>query len=273
MAIAVRTTLFVIVGAVILVTDSGGAQPVDYHTRITLATYRISGPSETKPGLNAIGTAFLVAVPAQGNVNQVWGVLVTAKHILSEITGSVLRVDVRPQKDFTQQIQLPVNIRLADGSRNLYVEHPTEDVAAVLLPRPPDDAGLNVIPFSWLAEESALRAAQLHPGDVVHIVGFPRGTSFFLTLPITRQGIVASFPTPPVTTRLLISGNLQAGDNGAPVYVDAQSRTVNGTPNALQAVIGMYLGQYGNEAVQVGNVAPANIVRDTIAKIEFPAPK
>jgi hypothetical protein len=129
-------TLVTAVGAVTVLSDSSAAQSVDYHTRITLATYRISGPSGTKPGLNAVGSAFLVAVPVQGNPNQISGVLVTAKHVLREISGSTLRVDVRPQKDFTKQIQLPVNIRDADGTRNLYAEHPTEDVAAILLPRP-----------------------------------------------------------------------------------------------------------------------------------------
>ena len=130
-----------------------------------------------------------------------------------------------------------------------------------------------MIPVSFLAQESTLRAAQLHPGDVVHVVGFPRGTSYFLTLPITRQGIIASFPPPPVTTQLIISANLQAGDNGGPVYMDAQSRTVNGTANAVQAVIGMYIGQYGNEAIELGNVLPSTVIRETIAKLELPAAK
>ena len=124
-----RTTLLAALAVAVLFAE-GAAQTVDYTTRVTLATYRISGPSQSKPGLSVIGSSFLVGVPAEGNPNQLWGVLVTANHVLSEITGSVLRVDVRPQKDFTQQIQLPVNIRLADGSRNLYAEHP--DVPPIL---------------------------------------------------------------------------------------------------------------------------------------------
>ena len=267
-----RTTLLAALAVAVLFAE-GAAQTVDYTTRVTLATYRISGPSQSKPGLSVIGSSFLVGVPAEGNPNQLWGVLVTAKHVLSEITGSVLRVDVRPQKDFTQQIQLPVNIRLADGSRNLYAEHPTEDVAAILLSKPPNDAGLSVIPISWLADESVLRAAQLHPGDAVLVTGFPQGTSFFLTLPMTRPGVVASFPAPPITTRLIISANIHAGDSGSPVYIDDQSRTVNGAPNALHAVIGMYVSNYGNESLQLGTVLPANVVKDTIAKIEFPVAK
>ena len=268
-----RTTLLATLAVAALFAE-GAAQTVEYNTRVTLATYRISGPSQSKPGLNVIGSSFLVAVPAEGNPNQPpWGVLVTAKHVLSEITGSVLRVDVRPQKDFTQQIQWPVSIRLADGSRNLYAEHPTEDVAAILLPPPPNDAGLNVIPIAWLADASVLRAAQLHPGDAVLVTGFPQGTSFFLTLPMTRVGVVASFPAPPITNRLIISANIQAGDSGSPVYINDHSRTVNGAPNALQAVIGMYAGQYGSESVQLGTVLPASVVKDTIAKIEFPVAK
>lgn len=111
---------------------SGWAQqaaPFDLNTALMETTFEIRG--QTGAG-ESIGTAFILGIPLPDDSSKGRPVLVTATHVLSEISAdTALLIMRRRDADHWQKQPLPVHIR--ENGRPLWVQHPNADVAVVLL--------------------------------------------------------------------------------------------------------------------------------------------
>src|ERR1019366_2275809 len=96
------------------------------------STFKIEG--KTKEGKSAIGTCFLVS-KLEGT-NWGWNVLVTADHVLSDIYLDETTLFLRKKLESVAYVSDPVNIKIREKGKALWVRHPEVDVAAMVLPLP-----------------------------------------------------------------------------------------------------------------------------------------
>jgi hypothetical protein len=157
-------------------------------------TYEILGPAN-QAGKVTYGTVFFMGKPLKDNPTKGSFLLITAAHVLNEISGDSATLVLRRKASDGTFEKVPFEITIRHGWSNVYKTHPYADVAVMYLSVP---IGLDpmILPTSMLAEDAQLEAIDIHPGDELMCLGFPLATDEN-TFPVIRSGILASYPITP----------------------------------------------------------------------------
>ena len=243
-------------------------------TDIVMATHRIERPETT-------GTCFLIKRPDPGNPEQSQLLLVTAAHAFEGMRGETTTLVLREQNPEGAWNAKPHLIAIREGNKELWTQHPQEDVAVLQLDLP-DHLRVDPLPIEILASADQWNAAPPEPGSFVRTVGYPHAPIFkpspaaFAT---TRLGCIADFPLSPIAAhpKVLIDYHIFEGDSGGPIYAKDQEGTLK--------IIGLVHGQHfiderfkniyaeGMTRKRLGLAIIENsaVILETIAKIPHPS--
>lgn len=190
------------------------------------SSYRIIG---TKSGKNITGTGFLVERPSiAGKPRRT--VLVTAAHVLDEITENKARLVLRvSDKDFdgaTVRKELPFTIR--SDLRKYYFKHSELDIAAIAVSPPPGNF-LPFIPLDQVLDGSPSSKRLVRLGREIWVASYPIGfEGNSQGHAIMRRGTIASIPSILFETKkpgrfipasFLVDITNFGGDSGSPVLL------------------------------------------------------
>jgi S1-C subfamily serine protease len=241
------------------------------------STFYLEGPSAKERDKVAIGSGMVVTRPCGAIAPDLAAyVLITAAHVLNEISGDSLRLMVRTkQSDGTWQKKIhPVKIR--DQGRDRYVKHPAADVAALYTDLP-EGVATRPPPIAAFATDSMLERFQIHPGDEVFALGFPLGAPANESgFPILRSGRIASFPLLPQsrTKTFLVDMDTFPGNSGGPVYLWDRHRFYDGAfqMGEIRLIMGLVTGQaFARETrLRITEVVHSNFVLETVLRLPAP---
>jgi hypothetical protein len=238
-------------------------------------TFQISGSSKHVQGATTSGTGFIVGKPANKQGDLSYFVLVTAAHVLEEISGDFAAINVREkQPDGSYKVTLrPLQIR--DQGKDIYVKHPSVDVVAIYTGLPNSYSGITQIGDALLATDDDLTKFNVHPGDELFCLGYPLGAGGPYGFPILRSGKIASYPLVPAKNHKnwLFDFRVFQGNSGGPVYLIDRNRMYDGSVHigeTLQIVVGLVTQQMsadlgsGARELQIGVVIPALFIKETM---------
>jgi len=252
------------------------AAPSDeINTLLMHATFLIYGKQKNHPDKIVTGTIFVMAVQNKDDAEHGVAVLITAAHVLDDIGDSIATLVVRRKNSDDTYAAYETKIPIRDNDRNLYVKHPSSDVAAMYVELP-TDVNITGLPLSFLADDKKIEELDLHPGDEVFCLGFPLATSTFGGFPILRKGYLASYPLTP--TKLIgkigIDLPIFGGNSGGPIYFYYTNRVVHGSMQLgtwQRGVLGLVtqstnspFPEYKDERLGFGIMVPAVFIRETI---------
>jgi len=249
----------------------------DMSTILMQSTFRLEGPSKSKPGSASIGTVFMMGKPITAQPDKLAYVLVTAAHVLDDVQGSIAALLVR-RKDKDggfAPYMYPIVIRTADG-KNLYTKHQEADVAAMFV-NMPNDLNVELVPTTYLADDKTIQDLEIHPGDELMCVGFPYGLAVNeWGFPILRTGVVSSYPLTPARKVKFIGFDFRVfgGNSGGPVYFRFSNRYYQGNTHLgmiTQSIIGLVTEQVSdpatNTAISLAHIVPAQFISETISML------
>lgn len=265
-------------------------QPTDLHSILMESTFKIEGPG-TQPNTSAFGTCFLLGEPAEDGTFRF--VLVTAAHVLADISGEHAILTLRTRDAQGRYTPLPVPIPIRDKGRLLWTRHPdaTIDVAVarVVMPKTANIAQVPLVPTTMLVSDEELNRLEVHPGDELLCLGYPRGVAAGSgVFPILRSGKIASYPiTPTADTKvMLFDFTVFPGNSGGPVYFIETGRgmgngihvgtfafvagLVTQSVYHAQKVQGINSVMEEREALHLGVVIHARYIREAIAALPPP---
>jgi hypothetical protein len=246
----------------------------DISTKLMNSTFEIFGNGE-KPGFTTSGAVFLIGKPMKDKPGQSWFVLVTAAHVLNEMSGDTATLMFRKKDASGNFIAEPTTIQIRHEGQNSYVQNPDADVAAMFINTPADSV-TEALSLTQLATDEILDNLALHPGDELFCLGFPLRVDVN-TFPVLRTGTLASYPITPSKSvkKYAFAFHVFPGNSGGPVYFSYANRAYGGAVHGGeldQAVVGLVieelsstLPEYKNERLDLANVVPSSYIRDTIA--------
>jgi S1-C subfamily serine protease len=278
-----KLTLSILLITVVIVGPWSFAQsPKTFELNTTLmeSTFRIQGQSARGPGL---GTGFLLGRLLPSTPGQSRAVIVTAAHVLTEMTGnSVTLVMRRKQADSSWQ-EVPVEVPIRLRGHPLWVQHPKADVAVMYLPTVPDELRrAAIVPTDLLATDQLLAQFEIHPGDELNVLGYPLGFSHTGGFAVLRSGKIASYPLIPTKDNpyFLLDFRVFRGNSGGPVYLVQSNRTYGGaihmgTVNIVMGLVseeisateqlqGLYENRVETHPLGLAKVVPASYIVETI---------
>lgn len=236
-----RKVLGKVLAVIVLVASSNPARGEDAATRMLEATFKIYHKDSTATGVFVRPPQGLAAEP-----NQV--LLVTAGHVFERIKGDDAVIVLRTPKSDATFVRRDFSVKLRDGGKPLWTKHPGHDVAVIAV-KLPDDAAVRPIEFQWLADEAAMRAAKVHIGSELLVLGYPMQVeSSAAGFPVARHACVASYPLFPVKSvqSFMAEFTTFAGDSGGPVFVTAPADKAKSgeNPDARPLVLGIVVAQH-----------------------------
>lgn len=254
--------------------ESRAAPEWDLTLGLIAATVQIDQPST--PGQRTVGTGFLIAAPKSDGSPRT--VLVTAAHVLERMTDPQARIGWRVAlaDGAWRFAPEPLTIRDADGAA-LWMKHAERDVA-VMEVTAPEAFARAAIPLDWLADARAFDEWQVRPGDELLTLGYPHGLSSNRAgFPILRVGRVSSWPLTPISAfpTFLLDFSVSQGNSGGPVFWTPSARRRPDAPVPDHPFIAGVLVQEvqgGGEGIDLGVVAHAEYVRETIALLDAVEP-
>ncbi len=267
-----------IVMALALSSLSAGSQ--ELNTALMNSTFEIFGPS-TEVGKTTFGTVFFLGRPLRTDPKRGSYVLITAAHVLDEISGDTATLVLR-KKDVTGALnKLPYLIAIRSQGTKLYVKNPDADVAAMFV-RIPTGAEPMLLPTSSLVDDAVLEHLEIHPGDELLCLGFPLAVDVH-GFPVVRSGLLSSYPITPSKTvkQYYYNFHIFPGNSGGPVYFSFSNRIFNGATNVglRQGVIGLVsqqvasaLPEFKDVPLDIAIVVPSSYIQDTIAMLPDEAP-
>ena len=204
------------------------AQTTDLDTQLMLATFRVVNPGSS-------GTAFVLSRPDPDEPKKPRFVLVTAEHVLRQMTGDEATILYRRQEADGGYTKSPAKLKVRDGGKAVWTRHPTADVA-VMDVSPPPEVSFPEVPAALLSSDADLSRYEVHPGDLIRCVGFPHPNQFEANgsgFGVVRLGCIASYPLLPTkkTKTFLCDLNSFEGDSGSPVYLCGDNRSYGGSRN------------------------------------------
>jgi len=227
----------------------------EINTTLMHYTFRLEGPTD-KPNEITYGTGFLMSIPDPNLPGKGRAVLVTAAHVLSKISGEDARVYLREEISEGAFRKVPYHVRIRDGDKPCWIQHPSADVAVIGIDPPPfiskQSRGTPVPSIDLLADDAFMQKYEIHPGDELLCLGYPLGVEANPQgFAILRSGRIASFPlTPAKAVRsFLYDFEVFGGNSGGPVYFVDKSRTYGGTTH-LGETISSVVGLVTQEKVQ-----------------------
>lgn len=211
----------------------------------------------------AIGTGFLVA--DRDDDGQPRTVLVTANHVLSEMSRTRTRIGLRVQvqQDWTYA---PVDFAIRDrDGRPLWTAHPSRDVAAIQISVPAAMAQ-KAIPLAYLADDSSFDQTTIAPGEEFMALGYPRGLSANVAgFPILRSARLASYPLGASTRSptFLLDFSVFPGNSGGPVLLSSNGPDGRARPGLVAGLLTQQV-EVERERMDIGIVTHARFVRETL---------
>lgn len=195
--------------------------------KLILATFKLSNESST-------ASAVVVRGEASGGQTRLY--VVTAHHVLDQMTGdSCTLVSRNRQEDGTFQ-RREIRIQVVENGKPLWRKHADHDLAVLRLPESVD---VEAIPFDSLVTEEAL--AHVRVGDAVRLAVFPeRAEANDAGFPILRSGSIASYPLVPTQSHpmFFVDTTSWPGDSGGPVIHESARSPTDG-PLVVGFVLGM----------------------------------
>lgn len=249
---------------------------MDLAVELINATVQLEQP--LGDGTRTVGTGFLISAPGPDGKPRT--VLITAHHVLQKMQLAEARIGYRVAAgDGTWSYSpKPVKIREKDGAQ-LWTNHPTRDVAAMVIKAPPEFARA-AIPLNYLAKDDTFDAYQVSAGNEMMALGFPRGLAANAAgFPILRSGRVASYPLGPATSypTFLLDFSVFPGNSGGPVFISRQQNPTGLTPVSDRApdpgfIAGLLTQQVelNSERLEIGIVTHAKFIRETIDLLGAP---
>jgi hypothetical protein len=245
---------------------------IDLTISVINATVQIDQPQAD--GRRIVGAGFLVSDPAPDGSPRT--VLITAGHVLDNMPGPDVTIGYRFQAQDGGWSFSPRTLSIRQGASRLWIKSPEQDIAAIAIDAPPQFARA-AIPLAWLADEEALKQAELGPGDEMYVLGFPEGFSANTKgFPIVRVGRVASYPITPTREfqNFLLDFHVYRGNSGGPVFFTPDLRRLSGkSPTSTPVVAGIMTTQtvVGEESLDLGIVIQAPYIRETLKLLDRPA--
>jgi hypothetical protein len=260
--------------------DTSAKSP-EINTTLMETTFMVTGPSSHagEENLRRFGTAFVMFRQVKADSNDGIRVLISARHVFDDIKGDYATVILRRRLSSGTIQPFPAQLKIRDGGKNLYVVHPTADVAAIDIGLPNDtiaaQLGGNITNIGWLATDHFLEQIGLHPGDELTCLGYPLGLAANdAGYPVLRGGQISSYPIIPLKeSRLLYGFAVQPGNSGGPVYFSYTGRIAKdhlpnfGTMMTYQKVVGLVtqkIDSVGNIDPQLSIIVPSVYIKETI---------
>ena len=250
--------------------------PFDFIIAMEQATVAIGQAPGAGPPTAATG--FLVSDPLPDGTPRV--VLITARHVLTQIAGPQLRIALHLHNPDGTWGKAWTIEPTSDGERPLWVRHPVYDVAALPI-QAPDEVLRQAIPIAWLADGDTFDINRIAPGDQMNVLGFADGlASDERGFAILRSGHVASFPLTPATQgTFLLDYSVVSGNSGAPVFRARQEEARRAAasdqdgPAAGEFVAGLLAQQIVAEgrSIDLGLAVHAVYIRETLRLLDLPA--
>jgi len=233
-------TLWVVV-AIVCATKAADAQEpaaaVDPALRVLHATVKIANPRST-------ATGFLVSLPDGASMQPRECALVTAHHVLEQVQGETAMLVLRKREADETYSRREISVGVRNKETALWTRHPKQDIA-VLRVTIPEEVANEPLPYESLANDESLRAASLVVGGRLLAMGYPtrfeaNGAGF----PITRQGVLASYPIVPTAKHptFFVDITAFAGDSGGPVFAVPRDSSSD-----KPLVVGLVTGQVRND--------------------------
>lgn len=259
-----RITPFIVVFLSLAINASA-----DFATEMIDATFKLFDPAVT-------GTSFLVRRDAPDTAYY----LVTANHMLKGTKADNVTLVLRERLGDGTFKRRDHSIPIRRDGKRLWVRHEKDDVAVLRLADPlPVPVG--AIPIAALADEAALKASRLNVASPIFVLTYPKAfEASEAGFPVTRQGIIASYPFLPFAKKHSFLADFTAfgGDSGGPVFVAG----AEGHP----MIIGMVFAQFRHDEqikseyeersihypLGLGDVLHAHYVRETIELAARPGP-
>ena len=166
----------------------------DLNTVLMNSTFEIMGPS-AEAGKTTFGTIFVLGKPLKADPTKGSYVLITAAHVLNEISGDTATLFLRKKDASGAFTKFPVPLSIRNQGKNLYVKNPDADVAAMYL-NLPNETEIKLLPLALLADDATLQHLEVHPGDELLCLGFPLAIDV-KGFPVIRSGLLASYPITP----------------------------------------------------------------------------
>lgn len=201
-------------------------RPHDISSRLMRSTFKIEG-------INSVGTAFVIAEQSKKKPEYSYYILVTASHVFENIKGDNATLYTR-RLSGDVFIKYPVQIKIRDNGKALWIRHQKADVAAMRVALP-QDTDIHMVTTNLLATDELLNKFEVHPGDELLVLGYPYGAEANEAgFPILRSGKIASYPLTPTknTVTFLLDFNVFKGNSGGPVYIYSENRFYGNALNA-----------------------------------------
>lgn len=251
------------------------AAPAEWDMTVGLMNATVQLDQPLDPSSRKVGTGFLISAPRADGTPRI--VLVTAAHVFKVMPSREARVGWRTAEADGAWRFTPANLPIRDESgAPLWVSHPERDVAVIEV-NAPEAFATAAIPLGWLGDDTTLERYRFGPGDEMMALGFPHGLSSNRAgFPILRLGRISSYPLTPIRhfNSFLLDFAVSQGNSGGPVFWVPAARRPTGAPIPDNPVITGILIQEvqgGGEGLELGVVAHAQYVRETIELLDKPA--
>lgn len=264
--------------ALLLLTFSPLHADDDSNIAITLmkSTFRIYGESKVpgQPAVTKAGTCFIVGKPTDESGTKHSAVLVTAGHVLEDITDDVATLDLRKKTDNEFSIYKH-EIAIRKEGRPMWSRHPDKNVdLAVMRVTLPVDSYIKAYPTDFLSAGNSPQQIGMSPGDQLFTLGFPLGIQCDPAgFPILRSGTIASFPVLPVESypTFFLDMMVFGGNSGGPVfYMENTRRSGTGQSSPiLKLIVGLvtHHAHYEGEQLRIARVIHSAFIRELIESL------
>jgi hypothetical protein len=257
----------------IVLSWSGIAGAEDLNVLLMGSTFRIAGPARGE-GKVSVGTVFFVGRPLKGSPDRASYVMVTAAHVLQDISGDEAVLWLRRKKADGTFEGLEHRLRIRSKGAPLWTRHPGADVAVMYAPLP-NEAHVVILSKDLLATDQMMTQYEVHPGDELLSLGFPFGLAANdAGFPILRSGKIASYPLVPAKKypTFLYDFQVYEGNSGGPVYYTGL-RSYGGRAaqqvNFIAGLVSRHAAIDG-QRLQLAAVAPAQFISEAIDSLPEP---
>ena len=246
---------------------------IDLAVDLMHATVQLEQP--LGDGTRTVGTGFLISDPTPDGRPRT--VLITAAHVLGGMPGKTATIGYRVANADGSWSYSPRPLQIRDaGGRELWIHHPSRDVAAIVVSAPAEFAK-SAIPQDYLASDNTFADYKVRAGDEMMALGFPRGLAANQAgFPILRSGRVASYPVAParIFPTFLLDFSVFPGNSGGPVFMTDQDHRPSGAagdkdPEFIAGLLTQQV-ELNHERLEIGIVTHAKFIRETLARVDNP---